>query len=123
MSSPIETIAASRLITAPNGLKGFDCTEPLTQATAEAFYKANYRFAIRYIPRTIPDDTDLTQAEAATILNAGLGLMVVQHVESASSWTPSTLKGTQYGTVAVHQMQSIHLPSGSICWLDLEGVS
>jgi hypothetical protein len=66
---------------------------------------------------------DLTPAEVATILSAGLGLMAVQHVESAVSWQPTPAKGDAYGAAAVAHARELALPDGAMLWCDLEGVA
>jgi hypothetical protein len=65
--------------------------------------------------------TDLTSAEVARILGAGLGVTPVQHVEP-ENWTPSTIKGKSYGTVAAQSAVDCGILTGANVWLDLEGV-
>jgi hypothetical protein len=65
----------------------------------------------------------LTTAEAANLLNAGLGIMLVQYVESESAWTPTAKKGTTNGGVAASEAERIGSPWGVTIWCDLEGVA
>jgi hypothetical protein len=51
--------------------------------TLPRFVKAGYTFAIRYVPRVGALPHDITAAELRMLLNAGLGVMLVQHVERA----------------------------------------
>src|SRR5580698_3762844 len=84
---------------APNGAAGFDVNQVLTAAQAQAFKNAGYAFCVRYVPRTSDPKLqggNLTHTEALDILNAGLALMAVQHVE-LPPWKPTTNLGTLYG--------------------------
>ncbi|MES2442406.1 MAG: DUF1906 domain-containing protein [Pseudomonadota bacterium] len=111
----------------PAGTLGFDCNTVLTIATAGAFKSAGFQYAIRYVPRTFvvtPSTAqgNLTAGEAEDILDAGLALMVVQHVAS-EGWVPSQSLGQSYGQYAVANAQTIGIPPGVCLWLDLEGVA
>ena len=111
---------------APNGAAGVDVNQVLTAAQAQAFKNAGYAFCVRYVPRT-PDPKlqagNLTRAEALDILNAGLALMAVQHVE-LPPWKPNTNLGTMYGKyAATYAQQIVALPPGVNIWCDLEGVA
>lgn len=107
---------------APSGLKGFDANTPISASTAAAFYAAGYRFCVRYVGRTQMASYDLTSTEAKTILEAGLALMVVQHVLNPG-WTPSESLGQEYGANAAKFTKQIGVPTGVNVWCDLEGVS
>jgi hypothetical protein len=104
-------------------MRGFDTATALTAADATAFAAAGFVFAIRYVSRTTPEAAgDLSAAEAAVILQAGLALMAVQHCE-AEGWTPSAQLGTAYGQAAAANAAAAGLPPGVSLWLDLEGVA
>jgi hypothetical protein len=107
---------------APAGLKGFDANTPLTASTAAAFYAAGYRFCVRYVGRTQMASYDLTAAEAQTILESGLALMIVQHVLEPG-WSPTQSLGMEYGANAAAFSKQIGVPAGVNVWCDLEGVS
>lgn len=107
---------------APAGVKGFDANTPISAGVAKAFHDAGYRFAVRYVGRTEMKPNDLTAAEAQTILDAGLALMVVQHVLNPG-WSPTGALGTEYGANAARFAQQIGIPAGVNVWCDLEGVS
>jgi len=49
--------------------------------------------------------------------------MVVQHVESEDSWTPTPDKGDANGSVAAEESTAIGIPAGVTVWCDLEGVA
>ena len=108
--------------TAPDGAKGFDVNLTLTTATAKAFHDAGYRFVVRYVGRRQMASHDLSSAEAKTILDAGLALMVVQHVENPG-WHPTAALGDEYGTNAAAFSKQIGVPAGVNVWLDLECVA
>lgn len=96
-----------------------DTDTKLTAKTAAALKALGYAGVIRYVGRLMPqsaDDLDATELQA--ILEAGLGLMVVQHCPL--SFTPSAALGTAYGQVAVADAQAAgYLPGGQI-WIDFE---
>ena len=104
------------------GLKGFDCDTVLSNSQIQAFVRVGYKFVCRYVKRSTVHSGDLTASEAARILQGGLGLMAVQHVD-LPGWKPSASLGVSYGQGAIEHMQAIGFPSGSMCWLDLEGVA
>jgi hypothetical protein len=63
----------------------------------------------------------LSSLEAQRILKAGLGIMVVQHVQRPG-WYPTPIMGTEYGAFAALSCQRIGVPMGTTVWCDLEGV-
>lgn len=105
------------------GLKGFDTDVPVTSATAAAFFADGYRFCIRYVTRSpAQGSADLTAAEAADILGAGLALFVVQHPRFAG-WAATQKIGAADGVYAAYHAHTIGFPAGVNVWCDLEGVS
>lgn len=111
------------IITAPDRTKGFDTNVPLDKRMAKAFFDNGYRFCVRYVARVTPHTNDLSAGEAQLLLDAGLGIMVVQHVESEDGWTPAPGKGASYGETAARITTGIGVPAGAMIWLDLEGVA
>jgi hypothetical protein len=107
---------------APAGLKGFDANTPISASVAAAFYAKGYRFCVRYVGRTAMASYDLTSTEAKAILNAGLALMVVQHVLNPG-WSPTESLGQQYGANAAKFTKQIGVPAGVNLWCDLECVA
>lgn len=110
-----------QIIQAPDGLKGFDCNQHLSQQVASVFRGYGYRFAIRYVPRHKANPGDLSRSEAAGILNAGLALMIVQHVQ-LPGWVPTGAMGKEYGTFAAQSAIDVGYLPGGMVWCDLEGV-
>jgi hypothetical protein len=108
---------------APAGVRGFDVDAPLTAAAARAFRDRGYHFCVRYVGRTAMNPArDLSHREARTILDAGLALMIVQHVLNPG-WLPSRALGAEYGANAARFTGQIGVPAGVSVWCDLEGVS
>jgi hypothetical protein len=107
------------------GARGFDCNTPVTRADASRFLEHGYTFAIRYVGRVTAHSYDLTPNEASTITTAGLGCMIVQHVQRDGPpwWTPTDDKGKQYGASAAEQAHTCGYPQGATIWLDLEGIA
>jgi glycoside hydrolase-like protein len=105
-----------------DGARGFDCNVVLSAQEYNLFKGHNYDFTCRYIPRITPKGYDLTPTEVLRIMDSGLGLMPVQHVEAENGWIPSITKGQQYGEKAADYCTSIGISQGTNIWLDLEGV-
>lgn len=105
----------------PEGSKGLDANRRISIQSADAFFDKGFKFAIRYIRREKEHDYDLTREETEDILEAGLGLMVVQHVDD-EGWEPSGLLGKAYGLVAAVEACSVGILRGVNVWCDLEGV-
>src|SRR5205807_4797112 len=79
--------------------------------------------AVRYVRRDKPHASALSATEARSLLNVGIGLMLVQYVESDTSWNPSGAKGSTNGGVAAAEAQKLGVPWGVTVWCDLEGVA
>ncbi len=105
------------------GMQGFDCNSVLSDAQAAALKAAGYDFCLRYAPRQLDNFRyNLTNPEMIRILNAGLALMVVQHVAN-DNWEPTDELGKEYGEYcAQYCLKTIQLPLGVNVWLDLEMV-
>lgn len=109
------------LSTAPEGARGIDANSPITADVAQALLAAGFSFVVRYVPRTLRHTYDITAAEVETILGAGLGLMLVQHV-APEGWAPSASLGRTYGETAAREAKVVGYPAGAVLWCDLEGV-
>jgi hypothetical protein len=113
--------------TLPPGVRGFDCYSPLTPKIAAAFKAAQFDFVCRYVWRESHNKFDLSYNEADLILDAGLHLVIVQHVhpdsEKPSGWTPTEALGLRYGDTAVMHAELIGLPAGPNVFVDWEGVA
>ena len=107
----------------PDGVRGFDTSESVTARIAALMHATGYRFAVRYVRRAKRHPGTLTATESRTLLNTGLGVMLVQYVESESSWRPSASKGRQNGSVAAAEAELLGVPWGVTIWCDLEGVA
>ena len=112
-----------KVMEAADGARGFDTDEPVSAAVAAKFAADGYAFCARYLSRGARQAApDLTAAEAAVILAAGLALVPVQHV-APEGWTPTAALGTEYGSVAAEHAGAIGFPVGVNVWCDLEGVA
>lgn len=110
-------------ITTMSSALGFDTDTVLNFEIAKQFYNDGYRFCLRYLSLGTPEGkNELSYHEALSILQAGLGLMAVQHVPY-SGWSPTANLGTIYGTNAAKNSKAVGLPPGVNIWCDLEGVS
>ena len=112
------------VIVAPNNVRGFDAAVRLTAKQIKAFFDHGYRYAVRYVRRDeAHPDRDLNSSEAQQLIDAGLGLMIVQYVESESAWAPNADKGRGNGQIAAEECTRIGIPHGVSVWCDLEGVA
>ena len=110
-----------RVVTAPPGVHGFDANSVLNRRDCEVAKARGFEFCIRYVSRQdVQPVGDLSDAEANVILDAGLALMVVQHV-APENWSPSQVLGTRNGKNAAKHARQIGFPEGINVWLDLEG--
>jgi hypothetical protein len=75
------------------------------------------------VRRDKPHASALKVSEAKSLLSTGIGLMIVQYVESESAWNPSGSKGTKNGGVAASECELLGVPWGVTVWCDLEGVA
>lgn len=101
----------------------FDVDQPLNAAQAVAFVKAGMLGVIRYIPLTSSQiGGDLSLGETGIILNSGLSLSAVQHVDSPP-WSPTAALGNKHGLYAGQYASEIGLPPGMHLWCDLEEVA
>lgn len=116
---------------APPNVRGFDWSDgALSSNAASGYYAQGYRFCIRYVSRTAAlhqgnaanGMPDISLDEAQDILNAGLALMVVQHV-SDPGWTPTPDLGTQYGGCGAQFTSAAGILPGVNVFLDLEGIA
>jgi len=107
---------------APDGVRGFDTAETVTASAAAAFRRGGYRVCVRYVRRNKPHASALSVKEAKYLLAAGIGLMLVQYVESDTAWVPSAAKGTTNGGIAASEAAKLGVPWGVTVWCDLEGV-
>ena len=109
---------------APAGLSGIDTDTKLDTTHIQEFASAGYKFIIRYISLSYPGYTsgDLDYYEALNILDAGLGLMPVQHTRQPY-WTPTPTMGTTDGENARANAYYVGFPAHVNVWLDLEGIT
>lgn len=111
-----------RVAEIPSGSRGLDTSSPLTASLVAAAVGEGFAFVCRYLslgPRQ--GRTDLQPAERDLILDAGLGLVVVQHVRYPG-WEPSIRLGTADGSQAAVHAHALELPEPTQLWCDLEGV-
>lgn len=106
----------------PENSRGFDCNTRVTAEIARKFQDAGYRFAVRYVRRSTRHEYDISTGELLGLLNAGLGVMLVQHV-AAEGWHATGGLGLSYGAIAAEEARSVGYPPSAILWCDLEGVA
>jgi len=94
----------------------------ITSSVLAQFYQLGYKFCLRYLSWGEPPPEDLSDQEAADILNSGLALMPVQHTRDRG-WSPNQSLGERYGQSAGANAHSVGFPAGVNVWCDLEGVN
>ncbi len=110
--------------TPPVGTLGFDTSGAVrSQAQAQFIYTAGYRFAIRYVtvPLSNAQPEVLTPTEAGWLLDAGIGIGIVQMYQSQANI--SAAQGTADGQSAAQQAAALGAPFGMVLWCDVEGLS
>jgi hypothetical protein len=114
----------ARVSSLPDGTLGCDVTVPLNVISAKQYLNKGYQFIVRYIGRGdgSKNFVDLSQEEGQAIVDAGLGLCVVQH-PLAEGWSPTGALGQRFGAAAARLAGGAGLPIGVNVWLDLEGVA
>lgn len=105
----------------PPKTQGIDCNARITPEVARRFYRAGYRFVVRYVRRAQQHSYDINAGEILSLLEAGLGVMIVQHV-AMPGWMPSAALGAAYGGVAAGEAHAAGVPRGVTVWCDLEEV-
>ncbi len=84
---------------------------------------AGYRGIARYVPlRDNRADGDIDPTELGSILAAGLGLLLVQHVR-LPGWNPAQHSGDADAHMAVEFARTAGYQARSHIFLDLEGIS
>jgi hypothetical protein len=101
---------------------GFDTDTVVSAAVAKQFFSLGYRWCARYVSRGAPEAGDLTTEEIATILAAGLALIVVQHAP-LPNWTPNDAEGATWGQAVVANVKVLGIPPGLSIAKDQEGVN
>jgi hypothetical protein len=91
-------------------------------AAAKLMKAADYDFVVRYVRRSANHAYDITASELLGLLQAGLGVMLVQHV-APPNWQPIAANGKGYAAIAVDHAQKVGYPLGATLWCDLEGVA
>jgi hypothetical protein len=82
-----------------------------------------YKFAIRHASRQVTEQPGaLTHDETLGVLNSGLALTPVQHME-LRGWHLTAALGTQCGKTAAAHAAEVGFPAKVNVWLDLEGVT
>jgi len=100
-----------------------DTDVKLTPNVISAIEAQGYKGIVRYVPLPgMPAASDIDSVELGAILEAGLGLMLVQHVRRPP-WDPGQHSGARDATTAVQAAQMAGYLRGAHLFLDLEGIS
>jgi len=113
--------------TCPDGTWGVDCNTKLSDKTAAAMATAHDAqhgpsFVVRYVSLGMPRPGDITIDEVASILRAGLALMLVQHCR-LPGWTATGMQGAADGSSAARQAAIVGYPQGCHIAVDMEGLA
>jgi hypothetical protein len=105
---------------ASEGLVGVNVDSVLTPIDASHLLANGFHFCVRHLSRAADQGiSDLSRAEASMILNAGLGLIPVQHAPPPG-WSPTSALGAVDGVYAADHSFVIGFPPGVNVWCDLE---
>jgi hypothetical protein len=100
-----------------------DTSAKLTPTVIAAVKAAAYSCILRYVP--LPNDgaaKDIDVVELGNILDAGLALMLVQHVRYPG-WNPAKCSGQADALAAIESASAAGYLAGGHIYLDLEGIS
>ena len=99
-----------------------DTSAKLTADVLSAIVDAGYAGVVRYVRLPgVADTWDIDADELTTIVGAGLGLMLVQHVRYPG-WNPASYSGKDDAAAALERAQAAGYAAGSHIFLDLEGI-
>ena len=99
-----------------------DTNAKLGVAALQAVLNAGYAGVARYLP--LPRNNaggDISADELRAILDAGLGLLLVQHVRSPP-WNPANHSGEEDAQAALQLARDVGYLPGAHIFLDLEGI-
>src|SRR5258708_35523683 len=105
-----------------SSVPGFDCDTALSADLAGQFFAQGYKFCFRYLSRGQMPSEDLTEQEAADILNSGLALMPVQHARK-QGWAPTQVLEQQHGQEAAAHAATAGFPTRDSLCGGLDGVN
>lgn len=102
----------------------------ITPHVAESLVKAGYVGVMRYVSLPDPNDPtkleskafDVTGVEVGCILDAGLQLILVQHVRNPQ-WMPKAHDGRLDASAAAMHADSVGYPAGAHLFADWEGAA
>jgi hypothetical protein len=99
-----------------------DTSAKLTAPVIQQVAAGDYIGIVRYVPLPgLSAAQDIDAAELRTILDAGLGVMLVQHVRFPG-WDPRNRSGKTDALAAIEQAEVAQYLSGGHIFLDLEGI-
>ena len=100
-----------------------DTNQKVSVNLASQVAAIGYKSVIRYLPLPGVDPKgDIDAAEIDAILNAGLAVLLVQHVRFAG-WNPAKFSGKTDALEAIEFAQAAGYLQGAHIYLDLEGIS
>jgi|GEM_PF-1448466 len=103
--------------------KMVDTSWKITSALAQQVAAGGYAGIIRYVPLPHNDAThDIDATELRAILDAGLALMLVQHVRKPG-WNPAQCSGKIDALAAIETGRTAGYLQGAHVYLDLEGMA
>jgi hypothetical protein len=99
-----------------------DTAGKMTAALIQAVSAAGYTGIARYVPLPgVSAAKDIDAAELNSILEAGLGLLLVQH-SRYPNWDPTQASGVKDAQSALQYAKAAGYPTNAHIFLDLEGV-
>lgn len=113
---------SGQVVPLPDGCLGFDANCVIDAEGARAWYERGFRFVYRYVRRDQTHRFDLSRDELQMLHDAGLGVVIVQHV-APEGWHPTAVKGSVYGNVAAEACTALDVPASVTVFCDLEGVA
>jgi hypothetical protein len=100
-----------------------DTSAKLSASNVSSLVAQGYKGVVRYVRLPgLREIQDIDANELETIVAAGLGLMLVQHVRYPG-WNPASCKGADDAAAAVDRAVAAGYPAGAHIFVDLEGIN
>jgi hypothetical protein len=113
----------SYVITQSNPCQLVDTDVPVVQEVPAQVLAHGYAGIVRYVPLPgLNSAKDISAAELKGILDAGLALLLVQHVRY-QGWNPGKCSGDGDATAAIQAAEAAGYLQGGHIYLDLEGIA
>lgn len=104
-------------------LIGFSCDKRLSALQAKGFYEDGFRFCLRdFYSKPNKIKKNLDQEEMVNILDSGLAIMPVYHINN-QNWQPSAELARFHGEQVTKDAKALGMPAGLNVWCYITGLA